>query len=649
VAAAEPSPRREAEAALLGAAVFVVYALGASRTIFVGDSGELVAAVHVLGIPHPTGYPLYVLLGKLWTLLVPLGSVAFRMSLFSAACGALAAALLYRLLRDDLGLRALAAAPAALAWAFAPSVWGEANIQRVYTLNAVFVALGTRAAVAWRRRRDGRALARVACWCGLGATNHTFMAVFAAAFALVAVAAEPRVLLRGRDLAGAAAAFVAGLLPYAYLPIRARMNPPLNWGRPGTLDALWGVVTRRDFWERRWIEGPADLVPIVRDWIGSFPVELGWAGAALALLGLVVARRRWVAWLAVAVMTANLGALALHGSRSDIFVWHRYYVPSYFMAAVLLGLGADALIARLPGVLRVAPLAVPAMLLATGWAAFDRSRYRLAEDFAEAVLESLPPGAHLIATDDNVLFVLIYLQMVEARRPDVNLVLQGVGHAELPPLRFDPVDDPLFFTHHPNWALPALEIVPLGVVLRAWRAGTPPPEPVVPRVRLAGEDDPRVPRDYLTQNLIGHFHYSLGTAFETRDWPRARREFEEAARASPGNDVLFYNLGLIYRRNGLYRDALAAFRRAHEINPRHIASKQAARASVKIALVADELGRAEAIERELAERLDGLPPESEAWHVRLATLLEERGEPLLARGHRLLAAERAAGRKPGPG
>ena len=100
--------------------------------------------------------------------------------------------------------------------------------------------------------------------------------------------------------------------------------------------------------------------------------------------------------------------------------------------------------------------------------------------------------------------------------------MAGVGEADLPPLRFDPEHDPLFFTHHPNWNLPALEAVPIGSVFRIVRAGSPPPEPMLPSGPLAGEDDPRVPKDYLTQNLIGHFHYMLGVTFETRDWPRAR-------------------------------------------------------------------------------------------------------------------------------
>ena len=96
-----PPDRSDSLIALaLAAGVFVVYALGACRTIYVGDSGELVTAVAVLGIPHPSGYPLYVMLGKLWTLLVPFGSIAFRMSLFSAFFAAGACGLLYRLGRE---------------------------------------------------------------------------------------------------------------------------------------------------------------------------------------------------------------------------------------------------------------------------------------------------------------------------------------------------------------------------------------------------------------------------------------------------------------------------------------------------------------------------------------------------------------------
>src|SRR5436190_16019954 len=77
---------------------FAVYAAGACPTIYVGDSGELVTAAATLGIPHPTGLPRYVFLGRLWIMAVPFGSIAWRMSLFSAAWAALTIGVFHRLM-----------------------------------------------------------------------------------------------------------------------------------------------------------------------------------------------------------------------------------------------------------------------------------------------------------------------------------------------------------------------------------------------------------------------------------------------------------------------------------------------------------------------------------------------------------------------
>ncbi len=615
-----------------------MYAWGACRTIYVGDSGELVAAVHILGIPHPSGYPLYVLLGKLWTLLVPIGSIAFRMSLFSAACGAVTAGLIHRLCRRA-SLHPVAAACAALAFAFAPSVWGEANVQRVYALNASFVAAATAAAFEWHRERRPGALTAASFLCGLGASNHTFMGVYAIALAAFVVVHEPALLRRPRQVAACAAACLAGLVPYAYLPVRSRLNPPLDWGNPETWPAFVAVVTRRDFWNRRWYEGPADLVPIAADYLRSLGTELYWIGAVVGFLGLAVGwRRRQPVLLLLLVMAGNLAAMASHGSRSDLFLWHRYYIPSYLMAAILLAIGVDAVLARLPPAARWAPLLIPALALALGFRAFDRSRYRIAEDYSRTLLATLPPGAPLAASDDNILFVLIYLRMVEGVRPDVDLILQGVGESDLPPLRFNPDTDPLFFTHHPNWNMAGLDVVPVGLVFQTVRAGRPAPPVASLGDRLEGEDDPRVPKDYLTQNLVGEFHYMKGASWERGDWPRAWKEFQRAVDASPQNDVLFYNVALICRRNGLFEEALAAFRRSEAINPRRIASASRAVASDKVREVAVDLERAQALERVAAPALGGVPPGSAAYHEALARILEEQGHVLEARGHALRAA-----------
>lgn len=519
----------------------------------------------MLGIPHPSGYPLYVLAGKLWALLFPFGSIALRMSLFSAAAAAAACALLYLLCRRMTFPHGASLFGASLL-AFSGSFWGEANIQRTYALNALLLVLAALLLHRWMQSRSTTHLCALFFVCGLGACNHLFMAVAAICAALIAVFLSARLALP-------LAAFAAGLLPYLYLPLRSRFDPVVDWGNPETLSSFLAVVFRSDFWGRAWVQGPRDLIAVVSDWALSLGVETAWAGAALAIAGCVVLLRgkstasRSMFAFAALTMLFNVAIMAAHGARADLFLWHRYYIPSYAMMALLSAAGCAALLAKIPRLLRPAIAFVPLFLFATGWGQYDRSRDTIADEFSRSLLEALPPGSHLIASDDNILFPLMYLHLVEKVRPDVNLVMQGVG-AGPPPLRVDPDDEPLFLTHHPNWTLPEIVIHPVGPVFQATRAGAPEPSPLRFPQSLEGEDDPRVPKDDLTRDLIGHFHYMRGVTAARTDWESARRELARAAEAAPHNDVLFHNLGLIYQRQGLIDEAEAAFARSEAIDPR---------------------------------------------------------------------------------
>jgi tetratricopeptide (TPR) repeat protein len=634
--------RRDALAAAGVAALpLAVYAAGACRTIYVGDSGDLATAVAVLGIPHPSGYPLYVLAGRAWAAALALLPLPWSLSLFSAACAAAACGVLYLAARES-GTGRAAAAGGAWLLAFGPSYWGEANVQRVYALNALFLALALLLALRWRRGGRDRDLVLGAFVCGLGAANHLEMAVAGLAIGVFAIGTDPRLLRRGRTLAACAAAALAGLLPYLYLPLRARSHPLLEWGRPESAKGFASMVLRSDFWGRAWIERPADLLPILADYGRSLAAESAWIGLGLALLAVALAgRRRLPVLLPLLVMAANVAAMALHGSRSDLFIWHRYYIPSYLCLALLAAWGWQAAADIFGRRLALLAFLPPAVLLFSGWRSNDRSRYRIAEDYSRTLLAELPPGSQLVASDDNILFVLMYLNLAEGLRPDVHLVLEGVGGAALPPMSFNPDVDPVFLTHAPNWNNAALEAVPVGLAYRAWRSGRPRPEPPPVKDRLDGELDPTVPKDYLTQNLIGNFHQMLGVNWESRDWPRARKEFDEAAAAAPDNDVLFYNLGLVYRRNGLLDEALAAFRRSARINPRPIPGITRPRAADRIAEVAAE---ATARRRTLATlardpSLSGLEPGSPPWRRQMAALLDARGYGSWARGERIQALE----------
>jgi tetratricopeptide (TPR) repeat protein len=134
----------------------------------------------------------------------------------------------------------------------------------------------------------------------------------------------------------------------------------------------------------------------------------------------------------------------------------------------------------------------------------------------------------------------------------------------------------------------------------------------------------------------------LGFTFEERDWLRARRELALAAAVAADNDVLWYNLGLLYRRNGLWDDAIAAFERSHAIDPRPLLGVRRVRAADRLAEVRAEKERIAAIERDAGEPAAD-DRGSSAYHRRLAQRLEAAGEAAAARGHRLRAMEIESG------
>ena len=124
-------------AAILALFSGTVYVLTLAPSVVAGNSGEYQYIPYILSITHSTGYPLYTLLGKLFTYL-PVGSVAYRMNLLSAVAATVAVVVIYFMLRQLIRSQAFAAA-ATLTFAFAVSFWEAALIAEVHTLNVAFV------------------------------------------------------------------------------------------------------------------------------------------------------------------------------------------------------------------------------------------------------------------------------------------------------------------------------------------------------------------------------------------------------------------------------------------------------------------------------------------------------------------------------
>src|SRR5581483_8395631 len=98
-----------------------LYWFTAARDIVVGDTPELITAAATLGVAHPPGYPLFTMLGHLFSL-VPLGPIPFRVNLFSVVCDALTVGIVY-LTAFRLTKSSVASAISALFLAITPAFW----------------------------------------------------------------------------------------------------------------------------------------------------------------------------------------------------------------------------------------------------------------------------------------------------------------------------------------------------------------------------------------------------------------------------------------------------------------------------------------------------------------------------------------------
>jgi hypothetical protein len=230
-------------AAIASALVLALYVITLAPTTAMWDASEYITAAYTLGIPHPPGNPLFVLLGRVASLL-PIGSVAYRVNLLAAVSSAFAAGIWFlvaeRVLAQWITLRPVRIAGAGLAAllsATAFTVWNQSVVnEKVYTVSLAFFAIVSWLTVRWCDDPDGRKADRIlvliAYLIGLGYANHPAGFLVGPAVATAVLVRRPRTLLRWKLIAAAVVALSAGLTPFAVEPIRAAHHPALNEGEP---------------------------------------------------------------------------------------------------------------------------------------------------------------------------------------------------------------------------------------------------------------------------------------------------------------------------------------------------------------------------------------------------------------------------------
>lgn len=427
----------------VGLAAFAAYALGATPTAYPLDSAELASAAFGLGVAHPPGEETTLLVAKAFALL-PLGGIAFKVALSQAAAGALAAMLVFaliyeagsrtRVVRENVGplVRAVLAAAAALAFAYAPGVVIVSNRPEVYAvqtaLSLAALWLGLRAS----SDGDGRAACVAALCIGLGVGNHSLVAglvgLGAVAAALPAWLGSGR---RGRFAALAVAGFAAGMLVHAYLPLRAAALydaasvDHVLWGDPRSLHGFWWLVSAKTFVDKAGLvhgyASPGDLPLLLIEELGFVFALIAPAGAYLLLRGRAT---RTTGAAVVLALAGSLAAAAVGGVDPNNPDIRGYLGPAIAAAGILSGTALTIGLA----VFRIerARGFLAALLLAAALARFPSptaypglSQAHAAAFTTRQMLDDLPARAALFTSHYETGFLVGYLRFVEGLRPDL--------------------------------------------------------------------------------------------------------------------------------------------------------------------------------------------------------------------------------------
>jgi hypothetical protein len=461
-------PRSLFPAFLLGLLAFGAYRWTAAPAVLPGDAGEFQFTVPLAGVSHPPGYPLYHLLGWLWTRLYQ-ANPAQGVNHFSALWGGVAVGLFYLLAYEALSQLALRlrwgrgagwlAAITTVVWAANPIWWAQTTQAEVYTLQTVFVAAllgaglaagGRSARPEWRRPPPQTILTVLALILGLGLTHHLTLLLLTPGLFFYLLWQRPDLFRLRRLLRGAPFALVP-LLLYLYVPLRVSVSPWLQLVL--TPDRILALHDSSPAGFLRFVLGIrfADALRSPGEALAQLPAtghlflqHFGWAGLVLILLGLLalVLEDRWPTLLLTGSgFLLTIGFNLFYGI-GDI---QAFYLPPLLIATLWLGLGLAygvELLGRLTSH-RLRPYWLILSLVILVWpyrqaqeriSEFDRRRaYEMTARWEAIFNHPLPADAILVSNDRDEMTPMLYFQHVLGRGPTMTALFPQI----VPPGRPD--------------------------------------------------------------------------------------------------------------------------------------------------------------------------------------------------------------------
>jgi len=406
------------------------------------DGGDLITAAATGGVAHPSGYPLYLLLARLFQYL-PIGTLAYRTNLMSAFSVIAAAVLVYGIVIQyleafNLHWDWMAGLAAGLGFGLAPLVWSQALITEVYALNMSFIALMLYLATKplsryFTEKRQDWALGLVF---GLAMGNHLTAFLFLPVILATTIQVLPdpgnhnrwskKWKLDGHSLFRRITGVGIGLLVYLTLPLRALSHPPVNWGNAATLDGFVWLISGKPYQGLLFNLDLLSILERARNTLSLLLAQFGLIGLFVGLIGMIAFHKPCRLNLFMVWTVSAFSLFAIGYGTSDALL---YMLPAFLCFSIWIGIGLQGLMDLLARrISLMGPLVTTIFilaLLAQAWgnrAYVDASNDLRAEVFGRTVFTIAPAHAIVFAKGDEAVFTAWYFQYALGYRSDLAII-----------------------------------------------------------------------------------------------------------------------------------------------------------------------------------------------------------------------------------
>lgn len=405
---------------------FFIYLLTICPTTYVGDSGELITASYTLGVAHPPGYPLFCILGKLFSYL-PLSNIAYRVNLVSAFFGSLTVVILFLTLSSLFISFALVTFSTSLVFAFSSIFWEQSLTAKggIYTLNAFFASLILYFLFKLLLDYDTKKIILIGIVCGLGLANHHTILIFVL-IALFYILWFSKNKLTS-FLYFISLVFGISIFLYLYLLVASNLSPPINWGKPNNLTRLLDHIFRKQYGVA---QVPLNFNLYIREVIEYFKLIFKQFNVLFLFIpfGFICLFKYYKNFFYLTLISFCLFYFTLlyqieHSLTIHSLYTHRvFFIPVFILSWIWIALGIFYLLEKIKvRFLVYLTIILPILFLIFNYSHNDKSKSYLLYDYGLSILKIVPNNSIIFTAGDHSAFVLTYLQNVENIRRDVKL------------------------------------------------------------------------------------------------------------------------------------------------------------------------------------------------------------------------------------